>query len=67
MRALEEAHEMRIRQEKAFEDYSATFAPSVVSEWEAMVEAWNADPDQPDPYEEPVKCVLDSFIRITCF
>ena len=61
MRALEEAREMRIRQEKAFEDYSATFDPSVVSEWEAMVEAWNVDPDQPDPYEEPVKCALFAF------
>ncbi|TBU21626.1 hypothetical protein BD311DRAFT_677927 [Dichomitus squalens] len=55
---------MRIRQEKAFEEYNTTFDRSVVSQWEDMIEAWNADPDQPDPYEEPVKSISTATMKL---
>ncbi|TBU37904.1 hypothetical protein BD309DRAFT_875464, partial [Dichomitus squalens] len=64
LRALEEAHDMRIKQDKAFEDYNATFDADVVRTWEAMVEAWNEGPDQPDPYEEPIKSVSTATVKL---
>ncbi|OJT14077.1 hypothetical protein TRAPUB_9373 [Trametes pubescens] len=53
LRALEEAHAMRIEQGRAFTEYSATFDPNVVATWEGMISAWNEDQSRPDPYEEP--------------
>ena len=53
LRALQEAREMAAKQRKIYEDYSANFTPAVLSQWQAMVDAWDADPTQPDPYEEP--------------
>lgn len=45
---------MRIEQTRVFRDYSATFDAQVVHTWEAMISAWNSDPEShPDPYEEP--------------
>lgn len=48
---------MRIHQRRAFVEYSATFDPKVVHQWEAMVQAWERDPpNKPDPFEEPGTC-----------
>lgn len=53
-RALEEARAMQIEQSRVFREYSATFDPQVVQTWEALIAAWNSDPEShPDPYEEP--------------
>ena len=53
LRALEEAHDMQLKQRRIFLDYNATFAPEVVTKWEKMVNDWNRDYSRPDPYEEP--------------
>ncbi|TBU58879.1 hypothetical protein BD310DRAFT_906324 [Dichomitus squalens] len=53
LRALEEAHDMCIKQDKAFEDCNATFDTDV-----------NEDPDQPDPYEEPIKSVSTATVKL---
>ncbi|KAI9068488.1 hypothetical protein FKP32DRAFT_1561583, partial [Trametes sanguinea] len=53
LHSLEEAHVMKIRQRRAFTDFSATFEPRVLQVWEALVIAWEEDPKNPDPYEEP--------------
>ncbi|OJT14652.1 hypothetical protein TRAPUB_8795 [Trametes pubescens] len=54
LHALEVAHVMRIHQRRAFVEYSATFEPAVVRQWEAMVQAWERDPlNSADPFEEP--------------
>ncbi len=48
---------MRIHQRRAFVEYSATFEPAVVRQWEAMVQAWERDPlNSADPFEEPHTC-----------
>ncbi|KAI0688809.1 hypothetical protein C8Q76DRAFT_772031 [Earliella scabrosa] len=57
LRALQEARDMAVKQRKIYEDYSANFTPAVLGQWESMVDAWNADPDQPDPYEEPTTAI----------
>lgn len=54
---------MRIRQRQAFIEFSNTFEPGVVREWEAMVTAWEHDPKRPDPYEEPQTGTPLSFSR----
>ena len=43
---------MRNQQKANFENYSETFGEEVRSEWKAMIEAWNKDRTQPNPYEE---------------
>lgn len=47
---------MQVAHRTAFENFDATFSPSVTDEFRAMVVAWDADKDQPNPYEEPVPC-----------
>ncbi|KAH8113739.1 hypothetical protein DFH11DRAFT_1509928, partial [Phellopilus nigrolimitatus] len=53
LRKLKEALDMAAKQRKNFEELSATFEPGVVATWSAMVEAWQADHNAPDPYAEP--------------
>ena len=53
LRALQEAREMAVKQRQIFVEYSATFTPTILEQWESMVAAWDADPSKPDPYEEP--------------
>jgi hypothetical protein len=44
---------MSAKQTEVFNQLSATFSPQTIKKWEAMVVAWEADPQAPNPYEEP--------------
>jgi len=33
--------------------FTAKFTPEVIEKWSEMVEAWDQDHSQPNPYEEP--------------
>ena len=62
LRALREAREMRTIQKRNFENYSSTFKPDLVAQWEKMVDAWDQDPSKPDPYEETtIRMLLQLF------
>lgn len=50
---LKEAIPMRFKHQDILAKFSATFKPTTVSVWEEMVKAWERDPTQPNPYEEP--------------
>ncbi len=54
---------MAVKQRKAFEDYSAGIPSAVVAGWEEMVRAWEEDPTNPDPYQEPTACMFARFAR----
>ena len=45
---------MSIKHQELFVKFSETFSPETVERWEAAVNAWDADEDVPNPYEEPV-------------
>jgi hypothetical protein len=45
---------MRNKHRNIFAQFSATFPESTVKEWEEKVAVWDADPSQPNPYEEPM-------------
>ncbi|KAI0689410.1 hypothetical protein C8T65DRAFT_700260 [Cerioporus squamosus] len=53
LRALEEACKMSISQRKVYQDYTVNIPADTVDEWDAMLKAWHADLDQPDPFQEP--------------
>ncbi|RPD52689.1 hypothetical protein L226DRAFT_548691 [Lentinus tigrinus ALCF2SS1-7] len=53
LRALDEACEMSIKQRKVYQDYTANIPAETIDEWDTMLKAWHADPDQPDPFQEP--------------
>ncbi|KAH9894841.1 hypothetical protein C8Q73DRAFT_645213, partial [Cubamyces lactineus] len=53
LHSLEDAHAMKVQQRKTYDQYTSTFDVKVIREWEAMIKAWEEDPDKPDPYEEP--------------
>ena len=40
----------------AFEDHNKTFNDATITKWMKMVEDWEADPQKPNPYEEPEAC-----------
>jgi hypothetical protein len=44
---------MSAKQTNIFNQLSATFSPETVKKWEAMVTAWNANPKNLNPYQEP--------------
>jgi hypothetical protein len=41
------------KHEDIFNQFSATFNPSVVKKWTAMAEKWEDDRTAPNPYKEP--------------
>jgi hypothetical protein len=43
---------MKVKKEAAHARFTAGFAPEVIDKWTAMVEAWDSDPQKPNPYEE---------------
>jgi hypothetical protein len=43
---------MKVRHEELLEDFSAEFPPEVIERWTKDIEAWNADPNNPNPYED---------------
>lgn len=45
---------MHNKHQTIFTQFSATFPESTVKEWEDKVAAWDADPSQPNLYEEPM-------------
>jgi hypothetical protein len=47
---------MSAKQSEVFQQLSETFSPEAVSNWEAMVTAWNMNPKAPNPYAEPKSC-----------
>jgi hypothetical protein len=47
-----QAHKMKVRHEELLEDFSAEFPPEVIQRWTKDIEAWNADPSKPNPYED---------------
>lgn len=55
---LKEAYEMWDKHRLIFQQFSLTFKPQMVQEWEAMVLAWKKDKSKPNPYLEPAPCSL---------
>jgi hypothetical protein len=47
---------MRDKQRLIFQQFSSTFPPQTVKEWEAMVLEWRNDRSKPNPYKEPAPC-----------
>ncbi len=54
---LAEAKRMHDKQKEYFNEFSAHLreaeTPFPIDDWESMVSAWELDPKQPDPYQEP--------------
>jgi hypothetical protein len=63
---LKEAVPMRSKHQDIFAKFSATFKSTTVSQWEEMVKAWERDPTQPNPYEEPVNGEFPCAILYSC-
>lgn len=53
---------MRDKHRTAFNNFNNTFPASVVATWDRLVTDWDADKSKPNPYEEPVACMLLCFI-----
>ena len=43
---------MKVRHEELLEDFSAEFPPEMIERWTKGIEAWNVNPDNPNPYED---------------
>ena len=54
---------MSAKHKDVFEKFSSTFPPDVVIKWRRMVERWEANPKEQNPYDEPEKS--DRFSRST--
>ena len=44
---------MSAKQTEVFNQFSATFSPTVIKKWESKVLAWEENPKAPNPYAEP--------------
>ncbi|KAI0730668.1 hypothetical protein C8Q76DRAFT_612418, partial [Earliella scabrosa] len=64
LRALQEACEFMDKQCKIHEEYSAKFSDKTRASWEAMLDAWHADPSQPDPHEEPTTAISVASVKL---
>jgi hypothetical protein len=53
LKRFKDAFNMSAKQTEVFNQLSATFSPETIKKWEAMVVAWEANPQAPNPYEEP--------------
>ncbi|KIL55027.1 hypothetical protein M378DRAFT_49831, partial [Amanita muscaria Koide BX008] len=53
LKRLKEAFAMRDKQRLIFQQFSSTFPPQTVKEWEVMVLEWRNDRSKPNPYKEP--------------
>jgi hypothetical protein len=49
---LRQSFKMKVKKEAAHARFTAGFAPEVVEKWAAMVDAWDSDSQNPNPYEE---------------
>lgn len=54
---------MQKTHQEAFDDHCKTFDDVTIGKWSMMVEAWEADPEKPNPFEEPDTCEYD--VRIS--
>ena len=67
---LKEAHKMKRWHQELLDEFSVEFPPDVISQWVEMIEAWNADPSRPNPYEEiengEICCSIYSRSRFGC-
>ncbi|KAH9885590.1 hypothetical protein C8Q73DRAFT_659447, partial [Cubamyces lactineus] len=52
LRALQQARETSKVQMRNFTQYTKTFKPEVIEQWERRIHEWEQDPSKPDPYEE---------------
>ena len=52
LRALQQAHKMSEVQMRNFTQYTKTFKPDIIKQWEQKIREWELDPSKPDPYEE---------------
>jgi hypothetical protein len=43
---------MRTKTRGSLEQFSARFSPNTISKWTAIIEAWDDDPTQPNPYAD---------------
>lgn len=44
---------MKAKSQAAFESFNQRFPPDVVAAWNQLVDAWDKDQTQKNPYEEP--------------
>lgn len=66
LKALRQAAQMAVKQRQLFNEFSATFPPEVVREWERVISLWNVNPGSgPDPYEEPETSKFGSYGAVT--
>jgi hypothetical protein len=49
---------MKIKHGILLARFTAKFAPDVIEKWTRMVELWDEDHSQPNPYEEPENGML---------
>ncbi|TDL16540.1 hypothetical protein BD410DRAFT_816721 [Rickenella mellea] len=61
---LQEAVRNQAKQRVLFQEFSTTFSTEELAEWNAMIEAWHADPSKPDPYEESAKMTTLADVRL---
>jgi len=45
---------MATKHKALHDELTTAFPPDVMQKWEDMVKTWNADPQAPNPYNEPV-------------
>ncbi|RPD52385.1 hypothetical protein L226DRAFT_474292, partial [Lentinus tigrinus ALCF2SS1-7] len=64
LRVLQEAREMRVKQRQAYQDFVANISADTVKGWEEMLDAWHADPNQPDPYDEPTNTISLAAVKL---
>lgn len=56
LKAVKLAVHMKLKSEDAFNKFTKTFPPEAVDRWIEMVIAWDRDPKEKNPYEEPTPC-----------
>ncbi|KAI0702101.1 hypothetical protein C8Q76DRAFT_802395 [Earliella scabrosa] len=64
LKCLKEARAMATKQHEIFNEHTQNFAGDVVKKWEQMIKTWEADPSNPDPYEEPQATVTLNKVRL---
>ena len=52
---LQNALAMRSKHKTEFEKLSQTFGADDLARWNNMIEAWNDDPRQPNPFQETIR------------
>ncbi|KAI0069871.1 hypothetical protein K474DRAFT_1568226, partial [Panus rudis PR-1116 ss-1] len=64
-RTLLKAHQMSVKHNGILKEYSETFKPEWIQEWNTIIETWRQNPDSnPDPYEVKDSSLSMKEIRI---